>query len=109
MKATRDGRRVRLNLPVEIIVFNDDHSIAAQSEGRLHDLSRSGCGFHHNGNLPVGNRVELRIRLTETLAQKLNKPELKAQGAIIRSIPERSGFFISVRFASVRKTAKTKR
>ena len=106
MKATRDGRRVRLNLPVEVTVYHDDHSIAAKTEGRLHDLSRSGCAFYHAGNLPVGNRVELRIRLTEALARKMNKNELVAHGAIIRSMPEKSGYLLSVRFVTGRPARK---
>jgi c-di-GMP-binding flagellar brake protein YcgR len=106
MNATREGRRVRLNLPVDVTVFNDDHTIAAKSEGRLHDLSRSGCAFYHAGNLPVGNRVELRIRLTESLARKMNKTELIAHGAIIRSIPEKSGYLLSVRFGKVARTTR---
>ena len=104
---TRDGRRVRLNLPVVVVLYNDDHSIAGETEGRLHDLSRGGGAFYHRSQLPVGRRVELRIRLTAGLAQKLNKSELKAHGAIIRSVPERAGYLISVRFATGNKTSKS--
>jgi c-di-GMP-binding flagellar brake protein YcgR len=106
MNATRDGRRVRLNLPVDITVYNDDHTIAAKSEGRLRDLSRGGCAFFHTKNLPVGNRVELRIHLTESLAKKMNKSELIAHGAIIRSIPEKKGYLLSVRFATGTRTTR---
>jgi c-di-GMP-binding flagellar brake protein YcgR len=106
MNATRDARRVRLNLPVDITVFNDDHTVAAHSEGRLHDLSRGGCAFYHTKNLPVGNRVELRIQLTETLARKMNKSELIAHGVIIRSVPEKSGYLLSVRFGKVARTSR---
>ncbi len=95
---TREGRRVRLNLPVSIILLNDDHSVASQTNGRLHDLSRGGCALYHSRSLPVGRRVELRIRLNESLARKLKKEELLAHGAIIRSVPEASGFLLSVRF-----------
>ncbi len=95
---SRDGRRVRLNLPVTVILLNDDHSAAGESEGRLYDLSRGGCAFFHSSNLPVGKRVQLRIRLNESMAKKLNKQELKAHGAIIRSIPRASGYLLSVRF-----------
>jgi hypothetical protein len=103
---TRDARRVRLNLPVDVILFNDDHTIAGESNGRLHDLSRGGCAFYHRANLPVGRRVELRIRLNESLSKKLNKRELRAHGAIIRSVPEAAGYLVSVRFANRRKEAK---
>ena len=96
---TRDGRRVKLNLQVDVILFNDDHTIAGETNGRLHDLSRGGCAFYHRANLPVGRRVELRIRLNDSLSRKLNKRELRAQGAIIRSIPEAAGYLLSVRFA----------
>jgi|GEM_PF-2809569 len=99
MNIIRDGRRVRLNLQVDITLLNDDRTVAGESQGRLHDLSRGGCAFYHRGNLPVGRRVELRIRLTESIASKLNKTELKAHGAIIRSIPQASGYIVSVRFA----------
>ena len=95
---TRDARRVKLNLPVSILLLNDDHSVAQETDGRLRDLSRGGCAFFHRSNLPVGKRVELRIRLTEALARKLNKTELKAHGAIIRSIPQSGGYLLSVRF-----------
>ena len=104
---TRDGRRVRLNLPVHVMVLNDDHSVSDETQGRLHDLSRGGCAFYHRSNLPVGRRVELRIRLSESLARKLQKQELKAHGAIIRSIPGPSGYLLSVRFVKAKSTAKS--
>ncbi|MCI0607104.1 PilZ domain-containing protein [bacterium] len=94
----RIGRRVKLNLPLKIIVLNDDHSAASESNGRLHDLSRGGCAFYHRVNLPVGKRVELRIRLNEPLTKKLKKKELRAHGAVIRSVPEAAGYLLSVRF-----------
>jgi len=100
---TRDARRVRLNLSVDVILYNDDHTIAGETNGRLHDLSRGGCAFYHRSNLPVGRRIELRIRLSESLAKKLNKKELRAHGAIIRSVPESSGYLLSVRFARAKK------
>jgi hypothetical protein len=96
---TRDGRRVKLNLPVSVLLLNDDHSVARETNGKLRDLSRGGCAFFHRSNLPVGNRVELRIHLTDTLSKKLDKEQLKAHGAIIRSIPQPGGYLVSVRFA----------
>lgn len=104
---TRDTRRVKLNLPVSILLLNDDHSVAHETDGRLRDLSRGGCAFFHRSNLPVGKRVELRIRLSETLAKKLNKEELKAHGAIIRSIPQSTGYLLSVRFVRSKKKIDT--
>ena len=100
----REARRVKLNLPVKITVLNDDHSPAAVSNGRLHDLSRGGCAFYHRANLPVGKRVELRIRLNDRLAKKLNKKELKAHGAVVRSVPEGPGYLLSVRFVRPKKS-----
>jgi hypothetical protein len=100
---TREGKRLKLNLPVKVTLFHDDHSVASESEGKLHDLSRGGCAFYHRTNLPVGRRVDLRIRLNEPLAKKLKKEELKAHGAIIRSIPQSTGFLLSVRFVRARK------
>lgn len=96
---SREGRRVKLRLSVTVFLLNDDHSLSAESQGRLQDLSRGGCAFYHRSNLPVGKRVELRIRLNEALAKKLHKDELKAHGAIIRSIPQSAGYLLSVRFA----------
>ena len=101
---TRDGRRVKLNLPVTVTLLNDDHSVSAESHGKLHDLSRGGCAFYHRSSLPVGNRVELRILLNDSLSKKLKKDELKAHGAIIRSVPESNGYLLSVRF--IRSKAK---
>jgi hypothetical protein len=99
---TRQGRRIRLRLPVEVSLLNDDHSVAGAITGKLHDLSRGGCAFYHKTNLPVGKRVELRIRLNEALATKLHKTELKAHGAIIRSVPEAAGYLLTVRFVRQR-------
>jgi c-di-GMP-binding flagellar brake protein YcgR len=93
------GRRVKLSLPVEVTLLNDDRSRGGAINGKLHDLSRGGCAFYHKSNLPVGKRVELRICLNEALAKKLKKDELKAYGAIIRSVPEAAGYLLSVRFA----------
>lgn len=98
----REGRRLKLNLPVKIIVLNEDYSAGAESSGKLHDLSKGGCAFYHRSNLPVGKRVELRIRLNEALTKKLKKKELKARGAVIRSVPEAAGYLLSVRFVRPR-------
>ena len=98
MEEVRTAKRVRLNLPVKITLLNDDHSLGPESNGRLHDLSRGGCAFYHRANLPVGKRIELRIRLNEALTKKLKKKELKAQGAVIRSVPEAAGYLLSIRF-----------
>ena len=100
---TRDARRVKLNLPVTIQLLDDNHNAMTETEGKLHDLSRGGCAFYHRTNLPVGRRVRLRIKLNETIANKLKKKELNAYGAIIRSIPHAAGHLLSVRFATTKK------
>ncbi len=106
MDEERTARRVKLNLPVKITLLNDDHSLGSESNGRLHDLSRGGCAFYHRSNLPVGKRIELRIRLNEALAKKLMKKELKAQGAVIGSVPEAAGYLLSVRFVRQKSEQK---
>ena len=96
----RRSKRIRLDLPVDITGLNKDQSVAWQSHGRLHDLSAGGCAFHHDREIPVGERLHLRILLDEEHARKWKTQELHARGAVIRSVHESGGYLLSVRFAA---------
>jgi len=92
----RKDRRIRLNLPVEVHTLPEESS--KRSKGMLHDLSPGGCSLFSESQLPVGNRVQVRIHLNEKLQEKFGKEELTARGAVIRSIPKGEGYLITLRF-----------
>ena len=89
-----------MSLPVYVTLIQADHSPGAESIGTLYDLSIGGCAFHHVKELPIGERVQVRIELNEQLAAKFRKPLLTARGVIIRCVREEPyhDFLVSVRF-----------
>lgn len=96
----RAQKRIRLSLPVHVTMIQADHSLGAESVGVLYDLSVGGCAFHHVQELPIGERVQLRIELNEQLAERFRKPVLTARGVIIRCVREEPhhDFLVSIRF-----------
>lgn len=96
----RTQKRIRLNLTVHVTMVQIDHSLGAESVGKLYDLSVGGCAFHHTEELPIGERVQVRIELNEQLAARFRKPVLTARGVIIRCVREEPhhDFLVSIRF-----------
>lgn len=94
----RESKRIRLDLPVEVTRYADDQSVIGVSQGNLHDLSPGGCAFHHDEEIPVGQRIQVRILLNDELSRKFSSKQLTARGAIIRSVRDRDGCLISLRF-----------
>lgn len=96
----RTQKRIRLSVPVHVTMIQADHSLGAESIGTLYDLSVGGCAFHHVAELPIGERVQVRIELNEQLAARFRKPVLTARGVIIRCVREEPhhDFLVSTRF-----------
>jgi c-di-GMP-binding flagellar brake protein YcgR len=94
----RRGKRIRLDLPVQISALTKDHTVEWVSEGRLRDLSAGGCAFYHPRDIPVGQRLQMRIVLDENHAFRWKTSELHAVGAVIRSVHENNEYLLSVRF-----------
>lgn len=94
----RKGKRILLDLSVGIAQMDEDGRPASKYSGRLHDLSPGGCALRIKEHIPVSERVQVRIALSQQLAAKFNKPELTARGVIIRSIREDDGYLLTIRF-----------
>jgi len=95
---TRKQKRLRLDLPVYIHLMEKLSNLKSNSEGVLYDLSSGGCAFHHAEEIPIGTRVQLRIKLDDRLQKKFKKPELTATGAICRIERHKKEYILSVRF-----------
>jgi len=94
----RKGKRIVLDLSVVIAQLDEDGRITSRYSGRLHDLSPGGCALRIKEHIPVSERVEVRIVLSQQLATKFKKPELTARGVIIRSVREDEGYLLTIRF-----------
>ena len=92
----RRQKRLKLELPVKICLLDQEGT--PEQEGRLYDLSAGGCAVHFEREIPIGTRVQVRIKLDETLAAKFNKPELTARGAVCRIEHHRDEYLLSIRF-----------
>ncbi len=100
-KEQRKLKRIQFDSPVYVTLLNERNMVVSvvKGEGRLHDLSASGCAFHMGRRLDRGDRVEVRMVLNEGLAKKYNQPELTVRGDVVRvnSHPEK-GYLVSVKF-----------
>jgi len=100
-KEQRKLKRIQFDSPVHVTLLNERNAIVSvvKGEGRLNDLSASGCAFHIGRRIDRGDRVELRIVLNEGLAKKYNQSELTVRGDVVRvsAQPDR-GFLVSVKF-----------
>lgn len=94
----RRQKRIRTALPVYVSHIHKDDSVEPETEGRLYDLSLGGCAFYFAQEIPIGERVQIRIVLGELLARKFMKPELSARGAICRIERHGDQFLLGVRF-----------
>jgi len=94
----RKGKRIRLDLPVDITHLDEDGEIVFRTSGRLHDLSPGGCALHMMEQIAVSERVQVRINLSPELTAKFRKSELTARGVIIRSVHGDAGYLLTIRF-----------
>jgi c-di-GMP-binding flagellar brake protein YcgR len=94
----RRQKRIHSAMPVHVRRIQEDQTTDPEEEGRLYDLSAGGCAFYFPHEIPIGERVQVRITLADLLARKFMKPELTARGAICRI--ERHGdlYLLGVRF-----------
>ena len=94
----RREKRIRLALPVQLSLIQDDGNITPEKEGKLHDLSKGGCAVIHERELPVGSRVAVQIALDEELAAKFGNQQLSARGVVCRIQKQGSDYLLSIRF-----------
>src|SRR5262245_37755848 len=96
--AERRHKRVHYPMAVHVALLNDDLSTQSEEEGRLYDLSAGGCAVYLSHELPIGQRIQVRIILAELLARRFMKPELTARGAVCRSERHDHRFLLGIRF-----------
>jgi c-di-GMP-binding flagellar brake protein YcgR len=94
----RRAKRLHHTMPVFVAPIGEDQSIGQEEEGVLYDLSAGGCGFYLEREIPIGERVHVRIILGELLARRFMKPELTARGAVCRIERHDTRFLMGVRF-----------
>lgn len=94
----RREKRIRLALPVQLSLIQDDGTITPEKEGKLRDLSRGGCAVLHEREIPVGSRVAIQITLDEDHAKKFGNPQLSARGVVCRVQKQDPDFLLSIRF-----------
>jgi len=63
----RRAKRLHHTMPVFVAPIHEDHTAGAEEEGTLYDLSAGGCGFYLQREIPIGERVQVRIILGELL------------------------------------------
>ena len=97
-RSGRRHKRVHLPMAVYVALLNSDHSTQSEEEGTLYDLSAGGCAFYLQHEIPIGERIQIRIALAELLARKFMKPELTARGAICRIERHEDRYLLGVRF-----------
>jgi c-di-GMP-binding flagellar brake protein YcgR len=94
----RREKRIRLALPVQLSVIQDDGSTIREKEAKLRDLSKGGCAVIHERELPIGSRVAVQITLDEEHAAKFGNQQLSARGVICRIQKQDAEFLLSIRF-----------
>ena len=94
----RRQKRLHLNLSVQVTLQDEVKGFPSELEGKLYDLSVGGCAFIYDQEIPIGTRVQVKIKLNEELSRKFNKSILTARGAICRIQHRSQGQLLSVRF-----------
>lgn len=94
----RRQKRIRYTMPVLVMRLQDGDTVESEQQGRLYDLSAGGCAFYFPHEIPIGERIQVRIILTELLARKFMKPELTARGAVCRIERHGDQFLLGIRF-----------
>jgi c-di-GMP-binding flagellar brake protein YcgR len=94
----RREKRIRLALPVQLSVIQDDGSLTSENEAKLRDLSKGGCAVLHERGIPVGSRVAVQISLDEDLANKFGNSQLSARGVVCRVQKQEPDYLLSIRF-----------
>lgn len=99
-KQQRKLPRMQFDSPVRITLLNERNAIISvvKGEGRLHDLSASGCAFFIGRRVDKGDRVELKMALNEQLAKKYQQSELTVRGDVVRVTKSEKGYMVSVKF-----------
>src|SRR6187401_756096 len=97
-RSERKYKRVHVPMPLIVAVLNEDSSVQSEEEGTLYDLSAGGCAFYLNREIPIGQRVQVRITLAQLLARRFMKPELTARGAICRIERHENRYLLGCRF-----------
>lgn len=94
----RRQKRIRYAMPVHVRRFRDGDTLESEEQGRLYDLSAGGCAFYFPQEIPIGERIQVRIVLADLLARKFMKPELTARGAVCRIERHGDQFLLGIRF-----------
>lgn len=84
-------------MTVHVSLLKEDQA-GSEEIGELYDLSAGGCAFYLHHEIPIGERIQVRIILAELLARRFMKPELTARGAICRIERHGNHFLLGVRF-----------